>query len=60
MKKIIITFEKDGTSKVEAHGFSGKACLSATEDIERAIGKAGARESTREMELAVNTAKVLR
>jgi hypothetical protein len=50
MKKITILFGRDGSSKVEAHGFSGKACTDATKAIEMAIGKlAGAREEKAEM-----------
>lgn len=39
MKKIVVTVAPDGSSKVEAFGFTGSACLRATQDIERAIGK---------------------
>lgn len=40
MKKIVVTFDKKGGSKIEALGFSGAGCLQATKDIEDAIGKA--------------------
>lgn len=44
MKKIVVTFDKKGGSKVEAFGFTGGACLAATKDIEEAIGKAEGRK----------------
>jgi hypothetical protein len=40
MKKIVVTFDKRGGSKIEAFGFTGSGCLQATKDIEEAIGKA--------------------
>ena len=42
MKTIKILFAPDGTSKVEAFGFAGKACTDATKFIENAIGKLSA------------------
>jgi len=40
MKQIILTFEDDGkTVHKEVSGFSGKGCASATEFIEKALGK---------------------
>lgn len=44
MKKIVVTFDKKGGSKIEAFGFTGGACLAATKDIEEAIGKAEGRK----------------
>lgn len=38
MKKIVVTFDKKGGSRIEAFGFTGGACLAATKDIEEAIG----------------------
>jgi len=49
MKKITIVFAPDGTTKIDAAGFSGKACLKATEDIERAIGSTFIRQAKPEM-----------
>lgn len=43
MKKIVVTFDIHGDSKVEAFGFTGGACLAATKSIEEAIGKASKR-----------------
>jgi hypothetical protein len=43
VKKIVVTFDTHGDSKVEAFGFSGGACLAATKSIEEAIGKASGR-----------------
>lgn len=44
MKKIIITFEKNGNSAIEAFGFSGSDCLKATKSFEEALGKVGSRK----------------
>lgn len=33
-KEIVVTIERDGTSKVEANGFKGKGCAEATQSIE--------------------------
>ncbi len=44
MKKIVVTFDKKGGSRVEAFGFTGAACLAATKDIEDAIGKTEGRK----------------
>lgn len=38
MKKIVITFEDDGTVHIEAEGFAGKACLEATKPYEQDFG----------------------
>jgi len=39
MKKVIVTFNKDGSVKVEAKGFQGKSCEQATEFLDRLFGK---------------------
>lgn len=50
MKKIKILFATDGTSKIEAFGFSGTGCTDATKLIEMAIGKlSGPRHEKPEM-----------
>lgn len=38
MKRIDVTVDANGGTKVEAHGFSGKDCSDATKVIEAAIG----------------------
>lgn len=38
MKKIVMTFDKKGETKIEAFGFTGGACLAATKSIEDALG----------------------
>ena len=38
MKRIEVTVAPDGESKVEAFGFSGNACRSATEAIRKGLG----------------------
>lgn len=54
MKKIVVTFDKKGGSKIEAFGFTGGACLAATKDIEEAIGKA----ESRKMKTSADTVEV--
>lgn len=39
MKQIKVTIDLDGTSKVEAIGFTGTSCKQATGAIEKALGK---------------------
>lgn len=41
-RKITILFGRDGSSKIEAHGFTGTSCTDATKIIEAAIGKLSA------------------
>ncbi len=43
MKKIVITFDEQGNSSIEAFGFAGTECLKATKSLEEALGKAGNR-----------------
>jgi len=43
MKKIVITFDGNGDSSIEAFGFTGGECLKATQSIEEALGKVGGR-----------------
>jgi len=38
MKRIRATF-KDGKAEVKTFGFQGSACLDATRDLEKALGK---------------------
>jgi len=38
MKQIVIDISAAGTVKVDAQGFKGKGCASATEQIEIALG----------------------
>lgn len=38
MKSIEITFNPDGTSKVEAQGFKGGSCQQATKEFIEALG----------------------
>lgn len=38
MKKITITITPDGETKVEASGYQGDECLTATKPIEEALG----------------------
>lgn len=38
-EKIIIEIDKDGSVQVEAVGFKGKACMKATEFLEKILGK---------------------
>ena len=41
---ITVDISEDGSAKVEAHGFVGKSCESATESIENAISGKGAKK----------------
>lgn len=38
MKEVIITVKPDGTVQIEAGGYSGGECLSATKPFEEALG----------------------
>lgn len=42
-KMITIDFRKDGTSKIEAHGFEDSSCLAATKSVEDVLGAVGKR-----------------
>ncbi len=48
MAKIITTIEADGAISVEVNGVEGKACASLTDEFERALGKTGDREKTKD------------
>ena len=37
-KKILVTVEKDGATKIEAQGFTNNSCLKETESLEQALG----------------------
>jgi len=51
MKRIVITFDNVGGSRIEAFGFKGAECLAATKSFEEVLGKATSRVSTPEMKL---------
>ena len=38
MKKIVIEFNPDGVSKIDAQGFQGQSCALATRELELALG----------------------
>lgn len=40
-KQVVITFEPDGTTNIDAQGFKGKGCQSATEAIALTLGGSG-------------------
>jgi hypothetical protein len=44
MKHIEVDVSPQGDVKIEAHGFTGGACLAATKEIEEAIGKLDSRK----------------
>lgn len=48
MKTIIITVSNDGNTTVEAKGFSGRTCVNATQEFERALGTVDRRRLKRE------------
>lgn len=37
-KQVVVTFEEDGSMKIDAKGFSGPACEKATRYLEEALG----------------------
>ena len=43
VRKIVVTFDLNGGSSIEAFGFTGTECIRATKSIEEALGKAGKR-----------------
>lgn len=49
MAHIEVTINPDGTTQIEAHGYTGTACLDATRPIEAALGVPAARRTKREM-----------
>jgi len=42
MRKIVITFNPDGTAKVGAYGFAGQGCEAATKPYEKVVLAEGA------------------
>jgi hypothetical protein len=46
MATIEITFNKDGSTSVDAKGFSGSGCEKATEQIEIVLGGSGQKKKT--------------
>ncbi len=52
MKSITVTINKQGIPKVEAHGFQGGACATATKPITDAFGGQGVSEDKPEMFIA--------
>lgn len=55
-KKVVVNFEADGTSTVDAQNFMGKGCASATQAIELTLGggTAGNSSDKRKPEYAMN------
>ena len=51
MKKIVITFDTQGGSEIEAFGFSGGECLKATKSFEDALGKVTSRKMKSDHEM---------
>ena len=41
MKKIVIEIAPDGTSKIDAQGFTGSSCSIATREVEMALSGGG-------------------
>ena len=49
-QEVEVTIEEDGTVEFKAHGFKGKGCLKALEELQKALGAArGAPKPTPEM-----------
>ena len=49
MEEIIITIEKNGTTKVEVKGVKGQGCKALTKDFEQRLGKKVSETPTGEM-----------
>lgn len=58
MKRIVITFEDDGTATLEGEGFEGRACDAAMAPYEEELG--GAVKKTYKAEAAARTRSVKR
>ena len=50
MKQIVVDFSPAGTVKIDVKGFQGSGCASATEQIEIALGGAGAKQRKKKPE----------
>lgn len=50
-ESINIEFSPAGTAKIEASGFQGSSCATATQEIEIAIGGAASRKKTPKPEM---------
>jgi len=48
MRKIIITIDPTGGTKIETKGYSGPACKAATKELEAALGKVTSDKTTAE------------
>ena len=59
MKTITVTIE-NGEASVETTGFAGKECLTATADLEQALGKQTTLTMTPESRLRASTAERVR
>ena len=44
VRRVIIRITRDGEVKIEAKGYTGESCISATEPFERAFGDVNKRE----------------
>lgn len=58
MKRIIVTIDRRGKTKIEAEGFSGTECLDATKELEKAFGAVESRTAKTEMYVANVTGEV--
>jgi hypothetical protein len=47
-QSIIIDFAPDGSTKIEAHNFTGRSCTEATRYLEEALGVSGPRKKKAE------------
>jgi hypothetical protein len=59
MKTITVTIQ-DGEASVETSGFKGNDCLTATAELEQALGKKTATTMTPESRLRASTAERVR
>jgi|TARA_R110000744_G_scaffold303284_1_gene412045 hypothetical protein len=54
---ITIDFAPDGSTKIEAHNFTGRSCTEATSYLEKALGVTGKRKKKAEFHKANRTVK---
>lgn len=52
MREIDFEIDEKGNPKLDLKGFNGKACLAATEEFERLMGKVSKRTRRPEMAIA--------
>ena len=54
MKRVVLTITRTGTVDLEASGFTGYECITATEEIENHLGGESRRSLTAGVDFSVN------